>query len=178
MNAEQTNWYVITGGPSSGKTTTISLLKARGYATTPEMARTIIEEEMAAGRTLEEIRADGDAFQIKILHRQQQLEAGLNPDDVIFLDRGTPDGLAYERFLGLTPNPELVTASAAATYRKVFVLDLLPIENDGGRLENEIEQRQIQDQILVTYRELGFDVVTVPVMTLDERAQYILDRLS
>ena len=28
----QTNWYVITGGPSSGKTTTINLLKERGGA--------------------------------------------------------------------------------------------------------------------------------------------------
>jgi predicted ATPase len=178
MNAEETNWFVITGGPSAGKTTTISLLKSRGYATAPEMSRTIIEEEMARGRELADIRADGDAFQMQILHRQQQLEASLNPDDVVFLDRGLPDGLAYERFLGLTPNPELVAASTTARYRKVFVLDLLPIHDDGGRIENEHEQREIQKQLLATYRELGFDVVTVPVMTLDERAQYILDRLS
>jgi predicted ATPase len=178
MNAGQTNWYVITGGPSSGKTTTIGLLKSRGYSTAPEMARTLIEEGQAQGRTLAEIRADGDAFQLAILHRQVALEAALNPDDVVFLDRGMPDGLAYERFLGLVPNPELVAASASARYRKVFVLDLLPIEDDGGRPENEDEQSQIQEHLLATYRELGFDVETVPVMSPGERAQHILDRLS
>ena len=35
----QTNWYVITGGPGSGKTTTVNLLKERGYITTFEHAR-------------------------------------------------------------------------------------------------------------------------------------------
>lgn len=172
-----TNWYVITGGPSSGKTTTISLLKSKGYATTPEMARAIIEEEMDLGRELAEIRADGDAFQIQILHRQQQLEAKLDPEQVVFMDRGIPDGLAYERFLGLTPNPELVAASEAAAYHKVFVLDLLPIEDDGGRIENAEQQRQIHDQLLLTYRELGCDVVEVPVMSPGERAQFVLERL-
>jgi predicted ATPase len=34
IQAKQTNWYVITGGPSSGKTTTINILTARGYKTT------------------------------------------------------------------------------------------------------------------------------------------------
>lgn len=35
----QINWYVITGGPGSGKTTTAHLLKERGYTTTFEHAR-------------------------------------------------------------------------------------------------------------------------------------------
>ena len=35
----QTNWYVITGGSGSGKTTTVNLLKERRYKTTFEHAR-------------------------------------------------------------------------------------------------------------------------------------------
>ena len=35
----QTNWYVITGGPGSGITTTVNLLKERGYITNFEHAR-------------------------------------------------------------------------------------------------------------------------------------------
>ncbi len=34
-----TNWYVITGWQSSGKTTTVNLLKERGYITTFEQAK-------------------------------------------------------------------------------------------------------------------------------------------
>ena len=38
-NKQNKNWYVIRGGPSSGKTTTVNLLKERGYITTFEHAR-------------------------------------------------------------------------------------------------------------------------------------------
>ena len=33
------NWYVVTGGPCCGKTTTVNMLAARGYKTTIEEAR-------------------------------------------------------------------------------------------------------------------------------------------
>ncbi|MBF9334791.1 AAA family ATPase [Microbacterium lacticum] len=37
--AQTTRWHVVTGGPSSGKTTTVNLLRGRGYTTTIEHAR-------------------------------------------------------------------------------------------------------------------------------------------
>ena len=47
-----TNWYVITGGPSSGKTTTVNLLKARGYKTTTEHARHYLDTQRINGKTV------------------------------------------------------------------------------------------------------------------------------
>ena len=46
----QTNWYVITGAPCSGKTTLIEQLADKGYRTIPETARLYMENEMAAGQ--------------------------------------------------------------------------------------------------------------------------------
>ena len=43
--------FVITGGPGSGKTTLIEALAAAGVATSPEVGRAIIREEMAVGGT-------------------------------------------------------------------------------------------------------------------------------
>lgn len=37
----KTNWYVVTGGPSFRKTTTVNLLKERGYKTTIETDSTL-----------------------------------------------------------------------------------------------------------------------------------------
>jgi predicted ATPase len=39
-------FFVLTGGPGSGKTTLIEALNARGYATTEEAGRGVIREEM------------------------------------------------------------------------------------------------------------------------------------
>ena len=52
----KTNWYVITGGPSFGKTTTVNLLKERGYITTIEHARHYLDTQRLKGRTVEEVR--------------------------------------------------------------------------------------------------------------------------
>ena len=53
-----THWYVITGAPSSGKTTLLRELEKAGYRVIHEVARTIIESELAQGRTLKQIRSD------------------------------------------------------------------------------------------------------------------------
>ena len=55
---EKTNWYVITGGPSTGKSKTIDYLAYLGYLIRPEVARILIDDELSKGKTLEEIRED------------------------------------------------------------------------------------------------------------------------
>src|SRR5687768_12386366 len=103
-NAKQTNWYVITGGPGSGKTTTVNLLKQRGYKTTIEHARHYLDTKMQDGRTVKEIRENQAEFQLGVLEMQIAEERVLSPKDIIFLDRAIPDALAYYRFLNLTPD--------------------------------------------------------------------------
>jgi predicted ATPase len=170
-------WYAVSGAPSSGKTTTVGLLAARGYRTTEEQARAIITEEMAKGRTLEDVRGAGEWFQEVILERQLALEAQLPHDETVFLDRGIPDGLAYERFLKLQPNPALTAAAQRSHYRRVFVLEPLAFAADHGRIEDSETQVNLHRAIRDTYRELGFDVVDVPVLSPEERVDFILDRV-
>lgn len=90
-----TNWYVITGGPSSGKTTTVNLLRERGYKTTIEHARHYIDTERITGKTVEEIRANQLLFQRGVFDMQIAEEGSLSPDDTVFLDRAIPDARAY-----------------------------------------------------------------------------------
>jgi predicted ATPase len=59
----RTNWHVLTGAACTGKTTLISMLADKGFQVVPESARLYFEKEMAGGRTLEEIQADGAALQ-------------------------------------------------------------------------------------------------------------------
>lgn len=170
-------WYPITGGPSSGKSTTVELLRQRGHRVSHEVARAILDEQVARGRTVAEIRSAGEEFQKMILARQIEQEQVFDPAELIFLDRGIPDGLGYERFLRLEPNLDIAKAAGNARYRKVFVLETLHLHDDGSRIEDEVDQQGIHESIVAVYTELGHTLVEVPVMSPEQRVEYILARL-
>lgn len=172
-----TNWYVITGGPSSGKTTTVNILKARGYRTTIEHARHFLDTQRVRGRTVAEIRRNQATFQLGVLRMQIEQEAALDPDTLTFLDRALPDALAYYRYLDLPPDQMLLDALALANYRKVFLLDLLPLVRDYARTEDSAAQLKIHTLLREVYQELGHAVDSVPALPPDERVAYILDHL-
>ena len=174
----QTNWYVITGGPSSGKTTTIGLLSKLGYKTTIEHARHYIDTQLVKGRTVEEVRKNQIEFQLSVLNMQIEQEAMLSPDEIVFLDRAIPDALAYYKFLGLPLNEKLVNAVNQASYKKVFILELLPLVNDYARPEDGEEQKRIHELIIQIYASLPFPVVKVPASSARERVDFILSHLS
>lgn len=173
----KTNWYVITGGPGSGKTTLVNYLNMLGYHTTIEHARHFIDTQMITGKSVEEIRKNQIEFQKGVLDMQILQEASLSPDELIFLDRALPDTLAYYRFLDLPVNKELEVALKKVFYKKVFILDSLPLINDYARREDETAQKRISDLIVEVYESFPFPVTHVPIMTPTERAEYILKNL-
>ncbi len=175
---QQTNWYVITGGPSSGKTTTVNLLTARGYKTTIEHARHYIDTQLINGKTVEEIRKNQAEFQLGILDMQIEQEASLSPAEVVFLDRAIPDTLAYYRFLHLLEDEKLLNAIQAASYKKVFILDCLPLVQDYARKEDDVAQKKIHSLLTEVYESLGFPVSHVPVLSAEVRVDFILNNLK
>jgi predicted ATPase len=172
------NWYVITGGPSSGKTTTVRMLQERGYTTTIEHARHYIDLKRTAGQTTSETRAKQTEFQRGVLDMQLEQEASLNPEDIVFLDRALPDSLAYYRFLGLKPDSRLLQAMQEVSYRKIFILDLLPLDPDYARTEDIPAQRRIHDFLTEVYSSLPVPIQTVPVLPPKQRTEFILERLD
>lgn len=176
MRAE-TNWCVITGGPSSGKTTTVNILRERGYVTTIEHARHYIDTQRVTGRTVEEIRANQLAFQRGVLDMQIEEEEGLDPKALVFLDRALPDALAYYRFLGLEPDADYLSLIRPGVYRAVFVLDLLPLAADYARTEDRAAQIEIHRLLTEVYTKLGYHTRAVPPLPAEDRVDYILAAL-
>lgn len=174
---QKTNWYVITGGPGCGKTTTVNILKERGYKITIEHARHYLDTQLVTGKTVEEIRSNQILFQSEILKMQIEHEASLNPDDIIFLDRAIPDALAYYRFLNLEEDQALLKALEQVFYKKIFILNPLPLVNDYARTEDEEAQKRIHGLIIEVYNSLPFDILHVPVLTVEERVNFILENI-
>lgn len=173
----KTNWYVVTGAPSSGKTTMVNLLQERGYKTAIEHARHYIDLQRVEGKTVEEIRASQSEFQGKVLSMQIAQERKLPSEKIVFLDRAIPDTLAYQRFLELPLTEPLRAAAQGASYKKVFILDPLPLVHDYARTEDERAQLELHRLLTDVYESLKIPVVHVPVLPPSERADFILNHL-
>ncbi len=172
-----TKWNVITGGPSSGKTATVNQLKKIGFSSTPEAARTLIDIGISSGLTVQEIRRNEEHLNQSILCVQMAIENVLLPDKVCFHDRGIPDSLAYIRLYG---GDESIARKFAAKrkYHKIFLLELLPFQKDYARTEDSGKAKHIEQLIYKTYTELNYHVIRVPILTIEERAYFILDSLG
>jgi len=173
----QTNWHVITGAPSCGKTTLINLLADKGFQTVPESARQYMEREIARGRTIDEIRENGAALQRGIEDMQLSIEGGLRAIDVAFLDGAVPGSLAWYRVFGLNPN-EILLECFHHRYASVFILDRLPLQLNGLRFVDDAYTGFLDEWHTRDYSALGYSVVRVPVLAPEERLAFVLERLS
>jgi predicted ATPase len=173
----QTNWHVITGAPSCGKTTLINLLADKGFQTVPEGARQYMEREIAKGRTIAEIHTHTDTLQRGIKDMQLSIERGLIATDFSFLDRAIPDCLTWHRVFGLNPN-EILLDCFRHRYASVFILDRLPLQLNGLRFENDAFTGFLDQWHTRDYSALGYSVVRVPVLPPEERLAFVLERLS
>lgn len=173
----ETNWHVITGAPCSGKTTTIDQLSEKGFKTVPEAGRRYVENELAKGRSLEEIRRDQAEFTRRIYALMLEQERALQPDGVYFLDRAIPDAPSFFRYAGMNPN-DVIADCFQYHYRSVFILDRLPCELDGVRTEGDPGAEFIDYWMERDYTALGYAVMRVPLMPPEERLNYILERIE
>jgi predicted ATPase len=173
----ENNWYVITGAPSSGKTTLINALAQRGYMVSEESARAYILEELGKGKELRDIRKDILVFQREILKRVVEKESKLNRDEVIFLDRGVPDTRGFLMYNNVPEPRDVKEVIDAVTYRKAFMLDTLPLAPDNVRTEDEEAIKGLDKALEETYRGLGIPLIRVPVMPNEDRVDFVLRNL-
>ena len=171
-----TRWSVITGAPCSGKTAVIHMLQQRGYQVVHEVARALIDNELRKGKTLPEIKAAEWAFERRILMEKVRIESALKKDEIIFFDRGIPDSIAYYKLNGLDP-AEPFQKSGEVRYQNVFLFERLRFLTDPVRSENEKTARRLGRLIAESYQSLGYDLIRVPLLGVEERTEFVLERL-
>jgi predicted ATPase len=175
---QNNNWYVITGGPCSGKTTTLKIIGEMGYRVEYERSRVLIDEEIKKGKTLGEIRKDEYIFQKKVLQMKINLENKLSNNELVFIERGIPDSVAYyEKLCGVKDDVFLKKSLEKCLYKKVFLFELLDYKEDYARVEDEKEAKDLEDALEKSYTELGMEVVRVPKMSISKRVKFILEKL-
>jgi len=175
------NIVIITGGPGFGKTEIIEELKMMGRVTCPEFVRDIIsfmhnkDSDSLPWRNLKR-------FQEEITIRRMNFYLSVDEKiDFVFSDRGLPDQVAFVRYHGNTPSPELTElVNNCGYFQKVFITSPWKemYVNDEIRKETYEESCFIHKCILDVYNELGYSLIEIPFSKPSERARFILDNLE
>ena len=172
-------FFVLTGGPGSGKTSLLSLLSNRGYSVMPEAGRSIIRDQVSIGGSALPW-ADRYAFaelmlswEMRSHHEAGQLEGP------VFFDRGLPDVVGYLQVCGLNVAPHIL--AAASKYRYNSLVFIAPPWRDIFQADQERKQSWEEAATTFkamehTYKSLGYDVIMLPLATVEERAAFIYEQ--
>ncbi|WP_218827752.1 ATP/GTP-binding protein [Rubricoccus marinus] len=176
MDRRDTNWCLITGTTSSGKTTLCESLSGRGAMVTPEVTRLLFSSLMERGVTRERLEANDHEVRNLVLDHVLLLHERLAAASsaTIFFDRGLIDQFAFFGISGIADSSRIVREATTVRYQHVFVLEPLQFVPDGIRTEDPERRRRLHDLILKYSEALGYDPILVPALAPDDRVEFVL----
>lgn len=177
----KTNYFILTGGPGSGKTTTLNELAHRGFLTVPEVARTIIQKQNATeGKATH--TGDRAAFRDLMLEHSIDDYKKVNTERyAVFFDRGIPDLYGYSKAF-CSEISESITQSIAQFRYNQLVFIFPPwqeiYEQDKERKQDFQEAIFTYIALKEAYADCGYHVVEMPILSMKLRVDFILKTVT
>ncbi|PQP34001.1 hypothetical protein C6A37_10030, partial [Desulfobacteraceae bacterium SEEP-SAG9] len=112
-----------------------------------------------------------------ILYKKAEIEASLPENSIIFFDRAVPDSIAYFKLEGLDPD-EPLKISRNVRYKKIFLFERLSFARDEARSENDAQATSLESLIIKGYQMIDYDIVRVPLLSVKQRSEFILQHLQ
>jgi predicted ATPase len=169
---------VITGGPSTGKTSLINQLSSPDRKIFHEVARIIIKEQLQL-KSNKVPWDDITGFSQLVL--KKQIEDFNNAKNTFNIyDRGIPDLIGYMNHGNQTLFKDLELAAKSLIYQFVFILPPWEAiyETDNERRESFEEAIKINQSLTKAYIELGYTPIEIPQGTLENRLNFILEKIN
>ncbi|WP_121665446.1 AAA family ATPase [Mesonia aquimarina] len=177
----KTQKVLLIGGPGTGKSSVMAKLEQIGFVCFHEISREVTLQARKEG--IDQLFLEQPLlFSKKLLAGRinQHKEAENAAEKIVFLDRGIPDISAYLDFTN-TPYPTtFIEANKNYSYDIVFIFPLWEeiYTKDQERYESLAEAKLIQQQLITTYKNLGYILVEVPKASVEKRVEFILNFLN
>jgi len=172
------NFYVITGGPGGGKTSLLENLASKGYSYIPETARQIIKERLSKGLTP---RPDAKTFAQEIFNLDwNNFISNTNLSSLLFFDRSFVDSACMLFDADKDSYDKVRSFHLSNSYNnKVFITPPWKeiYHNDEERDQSFEQSVQVYQRLDKWYREHDYDIILLPEDTIENRANFILDRV-
>lgn len=170
---------IVTGAPGAGKTAMLNTLTARGYHVVEESARAIIRERLADGLpprpTPRQFAAAVMRLDIENYRRRS------TQSDWVFFDRGIPDGMCMlDQVTPLGRRRIKGLAEHFVYHRQVFIFPPWQAiyRNDTERDQTFADAIRVFETLSEWYRQCGYEVMDMPLASVDERCDFILETLG
>lgn len=180
MPVQRNRFFVVTGGPGSGKTSLIRKLREKSVPCVDEAGRKIIQVQIhIGGRALPWI--DPQLYAELMIQDDVFNYLAADPGGVTVFDRGIVDGVGYAELTGFPVPFHLRTAVARCRYnRTVFAAP--PWEaiyvRDAERRQDFAESIRTYDALARAYRAAGYDLLELPLAGVEERAEFVLAKIN
>lgn len=171
---------VITGGPGTGKSSIIKKLEKGGYNCLHEVSREITAAAQREGIT-QLFLAQPLLFSQKLLEARikQFHEASEIQSNMVFIDRGIPDVVAYMDYFGTGYPSEFKEACSKFKYHHVFLLPPWKeiYQRDNERYESFDQAVEIYKHLKMSYLSFGYTPMEVLKDSVEGRSEFILNNL-
>jgi predicted ATPase len=178
---EHDNLIVITGGPGSGKTSLITALGAAGFDVTVEAGRGVIQDQVAIGGDALPWRDPVAFAELMLTWEMRSYHMARERSGPVFFDRGVPDVLGYLRLMRLPVPVHVATAADTFRYhRRVFIAPpwRAIFRQDAERRQDFAEAERTHAAMAETYTDLGYELVTLPRVPVEERMRFVTGMLK
>ncbi|OJB38153.1 ATPase [Burkholderia ubonensis] len=174
-------FFVVTGGPGSGKSTLIDALERAGFARSQEAGRGVIQDQVAVDGPALPWR-DRSAFaELMLGWEMRSHHLARQARGPVFFDRGVPDVIGYLRLSGLAVPAHAEAAARRFRYhRRVFIAPPWPdiYTQDAERRQDFGEAVRTYDAMVECYASYGYRLIELPRARVKARVRFVLDALD
>ena len=181
MAENEERFFVLTGGPGSGKSTLIDALQHAGFRRSVEAGRGVIQDQMAIGGRAVPWADPAIFAELMLCWEMRSYQMASQQSGPIFFDRAVPDVVGYLRLMKL-PVPDYIEKAAKIFRynRRVFIAPPWQeiFRQDQERKQDFDEAVRTYAALAATYAGFGYELVELPRAPVAERVRFVLETIG